>query len=118
MPSFQYSGINRYGERLRGVIDGKNIADAEQKLKSSQVDILTIKPKKSGLLFLTSKKITRKEIITITFQFEQLMRAGVPMMEILTDLRDSFETHATKEMLSSIYQSMEGGESLGRLRIL
>jgi type IV pilus assembly protein PilC len=113
MPSFQYSGINRYGERLRGVIDGKNLSDAEQKLKSSQVDILSIKQKSPGLTFLKSKKITRKEIITITFQFEQLMRAGVPIMEILVDLRDSFDSHATKEMLSSIYQSMEGGESLG-----
>jgi len=113
MPSYQYAGINRYGDRLRGMIEGKNIADAEQKLKSSQVDILSIKEKTAGFSFLTSKKITRKEIITITFQFEQLMRAGVPMMEILVDLRDSFDSHATKEMLSSIYQSMEGGESLG-----
>jgi type IV pilus assembly protein PilC len=113
MPSYQYSGINRYGDRLRGLIDGKNMGDAEQKLKSSQVDILSIKEKTAGFSFLTSKKITRKEIITITFQFEQLMRAGVPMMEILVDLRDSFDSHATKEMLSSIYQSMEGGESLG-----
>ncbi|WP_044411252.1 type II secretion system F family protein [Thiomicrospira microaerophila] len=113
MPSFHYSGINRYGERLRGVIEGKNIADAENKLKSSRVDILSIKQKSAGLTLFRSKKITRKEIITITFQFEQLMRAGVPLMEILVDLRDSFDNHATKEMLSSIYQSMEGGEGFG-----
>lgn len=111
MQIFQYSGINRYGERIRGQMEGKNLSDVEQKLQASQIDILSLKVKSPGLSFLQSKKITRKEIIAITFQFEQLLRAGVPLMEILADLRDSFDNHAVKEMLDFIYQSMEGGET-------
>ncbi|MBE0492948.1 MAG: type II secretion system F family protein [Thiomicrospira sp.] len=111
MQIYQFSGINRYGERVRGQIEGKNQAEVEQKLQASKIDILSLKPKGRGLKLFKQTKITRKEIIAITFQFEQLLRAGVPLMEILADLRDSFENHAVKEMLDFIYQSMEGGET-------
>lgn len=111
MQIYQFSGINRYGERVRGQIEGKNLAEVEQKLQASKIDILSLKPKGRGLKLFKQAKITRKEIIAITFQFEQLLRAGVPLMEILADLRDSFENHAVKEMLDFIYQSMEGGET-------
>lgn len=111
MQIYQFSGINRYGERVRGQMEGKNQTDVEQKLQASGIDVLSLKPKKQGLSLLQTKKISRKEIIAITFQFEQLLRAGVPLMEILADLRDSFDNHAVKEMLDFIYQSMEGGET-------
>ncbi|WP_029934314.1 type II secretion system F family protein [Thiomicrospira pelophila] len=111
MQIYQFSGINRYGERVRGQIEGKNQAEIEQKLQASKIDILSLKPKGRGIKLFKRAKITRKEIIAITFQFEQLLRAGVPLMEILADLRDSFENHAVKEMLDFIYQSMEGGET-------
>jgi type IV pilus assembly protein PilC len=111
MQIYQFSGINRYGERVRGQMEGKNQTDVEQKLQASGIDVLSLKPKKQGLSFLQTKKISRKEVIAITFQFEQLLRAGVPLMEILADLRDSFDNHAVKEMLDFIYQSMEGGET-------
>lgn len=111
MQIYQFSGINRYGERVSGQIEGKNQAEVEQKLQASKVDILSLKPKGRGFKLFKRKQITRKEIIAITFQFEQLLRAGVPLMEILADLRDSFENHAVKEMLDFIYQSMEGGET-------
>lgn len=111
MQIYQYTGINRYGERIRGQMEGKNITDIEQKLQASKIDILSLQPKKKGFTFLSKQKITRKEVIAITFQLELLLRAGVPLMEILADLRDSFDNHAVKQMLTYIYESMEGGET-------
>ncbi|UQB43034.1 type II secretion system F family protein [Thiomicrospira microaerophila] len=111
MQLYEYSGINQYGERVRGQMGAKNISDVELKLKNSQIDILTLKPKSQGLSFLQKSKVSRKEVILITFQFEQLLRAGVPLMEILNDLRDSFDNPAIKDMLTNIHQSMEGGDS-------
>lgn len=111
MQIYQFSGINRQGERVSGQMDGKNQSEVEQKLQASGVDILSLKPKRASLSFLKTQKITRKDVIAITFQFEQLLRAGVPLMEILADLRDSFDNPAVKEMLNYIYQSMEGGET-------
>ncbi|HEY9017338.1 type II secretion system F family protein [Thiomicrospira sp.] len=111
MQIYQFSGINRFGERVRGQIEGKNQAEVEQKLQASKIDILSLKPKGRGLKLFRRANISRKEIIAITFQFEQLLRAGVPLMEIIADLRDSFDNHAVKEMLNFIYQSMEGGET-------
>lgn len=111
METYQYTGINRLGERVRGQVEGRNLPEVEKKLQSSNIDILSLKKKRQGLSFLQQNKITRKDIIGITFQFEQLLRAGVPLLEIVADLRDTFDNHAVKEMLMSVYQSMEGGET-------
>lgn len=111
MPIFHFSGVNRYGDRVRGQMEGKSLNEVEQKLQASQIEILSLKPKRATLKILQRKKITRKEIIAITFQLEQLLRAGVPLMEILDDLRESFDNNAVKEMLNDVYQSMEGGET-------
>lgn len=111
MQLYEYVGINQYGQRVRGQMVAKNAADVELKLNNSNVDILTLKPKSKGISLFDKNKITRKEVILITFQFEQLLRAGVPLMEILNDLRDSFENPAIRDMLTNIHQSMEGGHS-------
>jgi len=111
MENFQYTGINKLGKRVSGVMPANNEQELEQKLRNNGVDLLTAKQKTKGFSFSSANKISRKDIISVTFQIEQLMRAGVPLMEILDDLKDSFESDAVKQMLASIYESMEGGNT-------
>jgi type IV pilus assembly protein PilC len=109
MENYQYTGINKFGKRISGVMPANNEHELEQKLLKTKVDLLTFKKKSDGFSLLGKPKVTRKDIISMTFQFEQLLRAGVPLMEIIDDLKDSFESDAVKEMLATIYESMEGG---------
>lgn len=111
METYRYTGINRFGERIRGHMDGKCISDIEQRLQAAKIDILSLKRQTSTFSRVNKQKITPKEVIAITFQVEQLLRAGVPLMDILADLRDSFESHSVKHMLGCIYELMEGGET-------
>jgi type IV pilus assembly protein PilC len=109
--TYQYTGINRYGERVKGQLEGRNQADVEQKLQAAKIDVLSIKQRRTQVEFFRRRKITPKEVIALTFQLEQLLRAGVPLLEIIADLRDSFDNHAIKEMLMYVYESMEGGQT-------
>lgn len=111
MENYHYTGINKFGKRVNGVLPAGNEQELEQKLSRSHISLLTFKKQSSSFSFSTKPKITRKDIIGMTFQLEQLLKAGVPLMEILNDLKDSFESDAVKEMLANIYESMEGGKT-------
>lgn len=112
MNSYKYTGINRFGKRVKGEMQANNPLDLEQRLKSTQIDMLSCKERKSSSFSLLGKKrISRRDVITVTVQFRQLLKAGVPLMEILEDLKSSYEVEIVREMLSSVYESMEGGKS-------
>ncbi len=111
MQNYHYTGINKFGKRVNGVLPASNEQELEQKLIKSHISLLTFKKQSSSFSFSTKPKVTRKDIIGMTFQLEQLLKAGVPLMEILDDLKDSFESDAVKEMLANIYESMEGGNT-------
>ncbi len=111
MENYHYTGINKFGKRVNGVLPASNEQELEQKLIRSHISLLTFKKQSSSFSFSTKPKVSRKDIIGMTFQLEQLLKAGVPLMEILDDLKDSFESDAVKEMLANIYESMEGGNT-------
>jgi len=111
MQNYNYTGINKYGKRVSGVLPAANEQELEQKLIKSQIDLLNYKKQSDSFSLLSKPKVTRKDIIGMTFQLEQLLRAGVPLLEIINDLKDHFESDAVKEMLANIYESMEGGST-------
>ncbi|KUJ74792.1 type II secretion system protein [Thiomicrospira sp. XS5] len=115
MELYRYTGVNRFGKRVRGEVQASNEQDLEQRLRSAQIDLLSFKVKSPGLLGgFGHHKISRREIITLTTQFKQLLKAGVPLMEIIDELRKSDDSDATREMLSAVYESMEGGQSFSQ----
>lgn len=109
MKTFQYVGINKQGKRVSGVLKVNSEQELEHTLAKQEIDLLKAKFKrqKSSPYFTT--KVSRAEIISITFQLEHLLRAGVPLLEVLEDLKDSYEKDAIKSMLSTIYESLKGG---------
>ena len=112
MNNYRYRGINQSGKRVQGEIQASNEQDLEQRLRSINIDLLSFKVKSSnGFGRLKRSKVTRRDIIVITGQLRQLLKAGVPLMDILDDLRRTYENDAVCEILSSIYKFMEGGES-------
>lgn len=111
MQNYHYTGVNKFGKRVTGVLPAANEQELEQKLRKSHVDLLSFKKQSSLFGGLNKSKIPRKDIIGLTFQLEQLLKAGVPLMEILDDLKDNFENNAVKEMLANIFEAMEGGKT-------
>lgn len=110
MQDYQYTGMNRFGKRVNGHIQAINPQDLEQRLTALSVDLIAFKEVKPGLLAsLGKRKVEKRDVIVITTQFRQLLSAGVPLMEILDDLRNTYESDAVREMLGAIYEAMEGG---------
>jgi len=109
--SFSYRAIDEAGQILSGSIDATNAVDLELRLKRLGLDLITFESIKKSALMRASK-VSRKELITFCFHMDQLMRAGVPIIEALSDLRDTVDNPGFRRIIASILEDIEGGLKL------
>jgi len=113
VPLYTYKAVNPEGRILFGSIDALNAVDLEMRLKRMELDLISGEPVHNRSFFAGSG-VPRREIIHFCFHLQQLVRAGVPVLEGLTDLRDSLEHPRFREVVASLIESIEGGQTLSQ----
>jgi len=113
MPLYSYRAVNLQGSSSKGLQDAANLIDLEMRLKRSGLDLVDAKID-SNKNWAGQKKIKRTELITFFFNLEQLIRAGVPLLECLIDLSDTLTDQHFREIISDLIQSIEGGKKLSQ----
>jgi type IV pilus assembly protein PilC len=113
MTQYAYKAMNPQGRVVMGHMDAVNPVDLEMRLKRMDLDFIRGAPVRHGALF-GSKGATRRELINFCFHLEQLTRAGVPILDGLTDLRDSLENPRFREVVAGMIESIEGGRTLSQ----
>jgi type IV pilus assembly protein PilC len=114
MALYSYRAIDAYGKSTAGRIEAVNLFDLEQRLARMELDLIAGAPASDMSRLLGGGKITRRDIINFCFHLEQLATAGVPLMEGLTDLRDSVENPRFREVVSGLIESIQGGRNLSQ----
>lgn len=116
MANFKYKSIDEKGRRSHGTIVAENIEDLDLQLRKIKQDLISAKEIKESVFIRSTeiRALTRKEKIIFTFQLGQLLKAGVPLLEGLADLRDSFSEVHIQALLSALLESIEGGDSLSK----
>lgn len=114
MANFKYKSIDEVGQRVNGTIIADNIEDLDLQLRKVKLELISAKQIDENAFLKSTgiRSLTRKEKIIFTFQLGQLLNAGVPLLEGLADLRDSFPEVHIQALLSALLESIEGGESL------
>ena len=113
MALYAYKAMNAAGRTVMGRLDAINVIDLEMRLKRMDLDFINGETvKQSGLM--NRAKISRPELINFCFHLEQLARAGVSLIESLTDLRDSIENPRFREVIAGMIESIEGGKTLSQ----
>ena len=110
MPIYAYKAVNTMGRRIQGRMDAANEVDLEMRLKRMDLDFINGSPIRNRALF--GGNVPRRELINFCFHLEQLLRAGVPILEGLADLRDSLEHPRFREVLAGMIESIGGGKTL------
>jgi type IV pilus assembly protein PilC len=110
---FTYKAMNEGGRVVHGQLDAINLIDLEMRLKRMDLDFINGNEVRQGGLFRGSK-IPKPELINFCFHMEQLTRAGVPILEGLTDLRDSIYHPRFREVITSMIEAIEGGRTLSQ----
>ena len=111
MASYSYRALDDTGRMLSGNADAINPVDLEMRLRRLGLDLVTFQSIKKSTL-MRARRVSRKELITFCFHMDQLMRAGVPIIDALTDLRDTIENDGFKAIAASVLEDVEGGLKL------
>jgi type IV pilus assembly protein PilC len=112
MELYRYKAVDAEGRVQRGQADAVNPIDLEMRLTRMGLDLVSYRTLGSGLGFASRQGIKRPDLITFCFHLEQLLEAGVPMIDALTDLRDSLENRRLQEITAAMIESIQGGRSL------
>jgi type IV pilus assembly protein PilC len=112
MPLFNYKAVTTAGKVATGLLDAANPVDLELRLKRMGLDLITGRPA-SGRSAVGGS-VPRRELITFFFNLEQLAHSGVPLLESLSDLRDTVPDPRFRQVLASLIESIEGGKRLSQ----
>jgi len=113
MPDYKFKTIDEKGKVRGDTMIASNPMELEKRLNSMGFDLLSYDERaKAAGSFLRRKSITRRELINFTFHIEQLLRAGVPLLDCLRDIRDSLDYSHFTDVLQTIIDDIEGGKTL------
>ncbi|MDR3323469.1 MAG: type II secretion system F family protein [Zoogloeaceae bacterium] len=110
---YAYSALRSDGRRVKGRMEAAHPLDLETLLKQRALYLVRCRPVTRLPLF-GPRAAPRRECLHFCFQWQQLLRAGVPLLETLTELADSLEHPQLKEIATQLAQGIEGGQTLSQ----
>jgi type IV pilus assembly protein PilC len=114
MSLFKYKAIDASGKFIKGNLDAGNPSDLENRLEKMDMDLVTFKIKAPGVDLFGRNKVDRRDLINFSFYLEQLTHAGIPILEGLSDLRDSEENLTFRDVISGVIEAIEGGNTFSQ----
>ncbi len=114
MPKFSYRAVNDKGRPVRGVLMAGNEADLFNRLNESGmslVDCKEISEKGSKWAQITAKKVALRDLVQLFLHLEQLQKAGVPLLDSLSDVRDTTESTRLRDVMTDVYNEVSEGSS-------
>jgi len=126
MDAFTYKGISD-GKYVEGDIEALNADEASHKLKEQKIIITNLvraskktkkdpkdKKKSQGFSLFGKKQPKVEDILIFSKQFATMVKAGLPILQVLSMLRDQLESPAMRDVVEDIRKSLEGGVTLSK----
>ncbi len=107
---FFYKAMDSRGRIVQGQLTANNTSDLEARLERMGLDLINCRTQKPHHFQIG--KVSRRDLIMFCFHMEQLTRAGVPLIEGMSDLRDSLPQSRFREVISTLIENIQGGERL------
>jgi len=115
MRYFKYKAIDSAGCVQRGSLAALSLADADSRLDARGLDPIFCKPSLSlGLSFGLVQRplVNRKQLIDFTFHLQQMVEAGLPLIDSLKEYRDSVDQRHMQTAVAELVTRIESGSSL------
>lgn len=109
MPILNYVAIDSRGKRQKGSLNAVSEPDLEARLLTMDLSLISSREEKLGKRS-GRRGVTRKDLINLCFHLEQLIRAGVPLLDGLEDIQQTTDNRNLKIILSSIIADLQGGK--------
>lgn len=123
MPVYEYRGLNKQGDKVKGVEDAENQAALRQKLQAQGIFTTEVWEGQEGQAGASDREIdfdklfervSLRDIAVLTRQLATLLRAGIPLVKALEALTDQTEKEELRRTLTDIKQSVNEGSSLAQ----
>lgn len=118
MLQFNYKAKDKDGKTLTGVVESLNPASAARTLQENGLLVISVYEKRSLSLnslqsFLPgAKRVAGQEIATFTRLVSTMLKAGLPLIDALSNLVLQIKNTYFREVVRSILQDVQGGTSL------
>lgn len=119
MPQFAYKAADSSGKIVSGQRMANNQQELAVRLRRSGLELLKARPVSSSA-FLDSLQsiqlgsVNRIELIEFSNSMGVMLKAGVPLVEALVELREDQANKYFKNILDDIVEQIEGGDPLNK----
>ena len=110
MPRYRYRAINEGGNIVKGEVTALHDADLRAQLTASGLSLLRFTTTRSGGMRQAS--LPTRELINLLFHMQMLLRAGVPLIGALQDLRDGADSLELRQVAASLIDRIQNGSTL------
>lgn len=112
MTSYRYTAIDQYGQRHRGVLEMPNEQMLTASLQQQGLELLTFKMGQPWVW--RQPRVNTQTLILFCVQMEQLLQAGVPLLQALADLAEQNEHQGMQAALRTVQRDLEAGKLLSQ----
>lgn len=114
MPSYDYRALNAQGRMIRGTLSATHEKDLYYQLQTNGAELIECRVvgQRRTTLSVLQPGIETTDLIQLCVNMEQLLRAGVPILDAFTDIRDSAEKNRLRDILSGVIRDVAGGSAL------
>ncbi len=109
MNRYSYKAVNPAGKYVRGKVSANSPAELSAILKSDNLEILSFNIEKDEIFSISLSKVKPTDLITTFIHLEQLDRAGVSIIDSISDLKLTSDSGAVRSLMTEIYESIKNG---------
>lgn len=110
--AYKWTGINKQGNRLKGVIQAADVKNAEAELKKMEIDVISLSVKPPLFFSFNRSKIKTKELIFFTRYLSTMLSAGMPILQALDVIAQDQENPTMQSVVNSLRSNITAGLSL------
>ncbi|MDM5146816.1 type II secretion system F family protein [Candidatus Persebacteraceae bacterium Df01] len=117
MVNYRYSAVNQTGQVVRGRLEARNLSDLEKRVNRLGLSLISSDEIGGSLSVgggLFQRRVTKDELSQFCFYVERLVAGGVPLLEGLSDVRDSVSNPSLRNTIGIIIQDVEQGATLSQ----
>ncbi len=110
--AFQWEGVNRRGQKVKGALSGENAAIVKAQLRKQGVVPTKVKKEAQPLFGIGGKKrkkIMPADIAFFTRQMATMIKSGVPLVQSFDIVMDGIDNANMKELIQEIRDTVSAG---------
>jgi type IV pilus assembly protein PilC len=109
---FEWSGIDKKGQRVKGKIQSSDLKDAQAELAKQGIAVITIQAKAKKSALSNRKKVKTKNILLFTRYLSTMLFAGLPILAALDIIAQDQDNAAMQSFVINLRSNIASGKTL------